>query len=1464
MLPATFDPAVTAWFEATFAAPTRCQQRAWAALASGRHTLVAAPTGSGKTLAAFLTAISELAGALRDGTLAAETRVLYVSPLKALSNDIQRNLEQPLAAIQAALRNALGDEVPPLTTAVRTGDTSTTARAHMRKHPPHILVTTPESLYILLTSESGRESLKTVRTVIVDEIHALAGNKRGQHLALSLARLDRLTGTPAVRIGLSATQRPLARIAEFLCGVPPIAARAVDCEIIDEGHLRAREIAIEMPLSPLETVVSAEVAGEIRARMIELIACHRTTLVFVNTRRMAERLARALADELGETAVCSHHGSMSRERRLDAERRLKQGELQVLVATASLELGIDIGDVDLVCQLGSTRSLATLLQRVGRSGHAIDGIARGRLFPQTRDELIDAIALQDMLARDELDQLELPSGALDVLAQQVVAEVSCGDCTVESLYQMCRSAWSYRELSEHSFRQLIVMLAEGFSFARGRRSAYLHFDAINDSLRARRGARLTAITCGGAIPDSADYDVIAEPRGELVGTVNEDFAIESLPGNIFQLGNTSWRVLRVEPAGLRVEDAAGEPPNMPFWLGEAPSRSAEFSFAVSRLRAEFAARVDSGETLDTLATWLTRLPGIGIAAARQAADYLYSGYRALGAMPTQDTLVMERFFDESGGMQLVIHSPFGSRLNKAWGLALRKRFCRTFNFELQAAAIEDALVISLGAVHSFPLEEVWRYLNSATVRDVLTQALLDAPMFKVRWRWVAGCALAIERFRSGRKVPPRLLRMNADDLAAVVFPDQLACAENLNGRREIPDHPLVTQSIADCLHEAMDVIALERLLDDMAAGRKRLVARDLTEPSPFAAQVLNANPYAFLDDAPLEERRTQAVQSRRWLDPATASDLGQLDPGAIARVRSEVWPQPQSADELHEAVLLLGWAGQGDVATMTVPMSEGARGSPELPVDEWLAQLLEAGRVVEVDHPRPGWVATERRHEFAAVWPATRYRQSRVAQAYCSSTHATADAALEALLLSRLEMTGPQATATLAELFPVGLATVRAALASLEARGVIMRGQYLVEVQGEQWCERRLLARIHRYTLNRLRAEIESVSSATFMMFLVDWQYAASASRLEGAAGLEAVVAQLCGFESPAAAWEADILPQRVRGFHSAMLDDLIRAGRYRWLRLTPKHSSTARPAGTLRNTPLALVQRTALRAWLAAAGPETGTAPTGAAAAVLDYIAAHGAAFFDDLVEGTGLLWTQTENALDELAAAGLVSCDSFAGLRALTTPSAKRQSPGRRSRRTTAPSIADAGRWSRIQRPTASAAGVECDSEVAESIARMLLRRYGVVFRKLLERESGLPPWRHLLWALRRLEAAGEIRGGRFVAGYSGEQFALPEAVAALRAGRKQNLEQRADQRIDVISAADPLNLLGVLLPGVRLPALVGHRLALLGGEPAAVVTGREPLLLRAFDTATALRIRTALLNPFGLSGGAAASPRRRSYRY
>ena len=951
-----FHPAVARWFSRTFAAPTPAQAKAWPAIQAGRHVLIAAPTGSGKTLAAFLAAIDSLVRQGLEGRLADETQVVYVSPLKALSNDIERNLAAPLAGIADELR-AEGLPEVEIRTWVRTGDTPANERSRMSRRPPHIVVTTPESLYVLLGSDSGRAMLKTTRTVIVDEIHALAPNKRGSHLALSLERLAALCPQPAVRVGLSATQKPIEDVAHLLVGAGSDEAPSRQCTIVDLGHRRKRDLAIEVPASPLEAVMSAEVWGEVYDRLAELVAGHRTTLIFANTRRMVERVTRHLTERVGEDKVAAHHGSLAKELRFDAEKRLQRGELKALVATASLELGIDIGEVDLVCQLGSPRSIATFLQRVGRSGHAVDGTPKGRLFPLSRDELVECAALLDSTRRGELDRLIIPEQPLDVLAQQIVAEVGAREWREDELYALYRRAWPYRSLAREKFEAIVAMLGEGFTTRRGRRGALIHRDAVNGVLRGRRGARLTALTSGGTIPDNADFQVLLEPQSLIVGTVNEDFAVESMAGDVFQLGNTAYRILRVERGQVRVEDAQGATPTIPFWLGEAPGRSDELSAAVSRLRTEVGSRVGDDPAGGTARLWLATNLGMADSAAEQLVEYLAAAQGALGCLPTLKTIVLERFFDEAGGMQLVIHSPYGSRINRAWGLALRKRFCRKFNFELQAAATEDCIVLSLTTAHSFELAEVARYLNSSSVEEVLIQAMLDAPMFITRWRWVAGVSLALPRFRGGKKVPPQLSRMAAEDLIASVFPDQIACAENLTGEREVPEHPLVDQTISDCLHEAMDLTGLKRLLHGLESGAIRVVARDLNQPSPLALEVLTARPYAFLDDAPLEERRTQAVMSRRWLDPETASDLGRLDADAIVRVKQEAWPEAANADELHDALVWLGFITQAEVKR-------------EAGWSEWLEDLATQKRAGRLDRPNEAiWIAAERLPQFAALWP---------------------------------------------------------------------------------------------------------------------------------------------------------------------------------------------------------------------------------------------------------------------------------------------------------------------------------------------------------------------------------------------------------------------------------------------------------------------------------------------------------------
>ncbi len=1408
-----FHPAVAGWFSRSFPAPTPAQAAAWPLVRAGRSTLVAAPTGSGKTLTAFLAAIDALVQqGLTEGGLVDGTQVLYVSPLKALSNDIHINLEQPLAGIGAELQR-LGLPPVDIRTAVRTGDTPQAERNAMRKRVPHILVTTPESLYVLLGSESGRQMLRDVRSVIVDEIHAIAGNKRGSHLALSLERLEALCERPLVRVGLSATQKPIDAVARFLVGTER------PCEIVDIGHGRARDLALEVPPVPLEAVMSNDAWALVYDRLAALAGEHRTTLVFVNTRRMAERTTRHLAERLGGAVVAAHHGSLAREQRLTAEQKLKRGELRVLVATASLELGIDIGDVELVCQLGSPRSIAAFLQRVGRACHQVAGVSKGRLFPSSRDDLIECAALLDAVRRGELDTLRIPPAPLDVLAQQIVAEVSSREWQEDALLALLRRAMPYAVLDDATYQALLRMLAEGYTTRHGARGAYLHRDLATRSLRGRRGGRLTALTSGGTIADNSDYAVLLEPQGLNIGTVNEDFAVESLAGDVFQLGNTSYRILKIEAGRVRVEDAQGMPPSIPFWLGEAPGRSDELSFAVARLRGEIDQRLASAESqaaerLQPVIDWLADTPGIPREAAQQIVEYLSRARSALGALPTQRRLIMERFFDESGGTQLVIHSPYGSRINRAWGLALRKRFCRTFNFELQAAATEDAIILSLSTSHSFALDEVWRYLHSASAEQVLIQALLDAPLFGVRWRWIATTALALPRMAGGRKVAPQLQRMKSEDLLATVFPDQVACLENIVGEREIPDHPLVRQTLDDCLHEAMDSEGWLALLRRMERGEVELLTRDLPSPSPLAMEILGARPYAFLDDAPLEERRTQAVLARRWSDPESADDLGALDPEAIAAVGAEAWPEARNSDELHEALTALGCIAEAEAA-----------GQPHWL--QWLAELARAGRAtrLQVAHDRALWTPLERLAWLRSIYPQAACEPCLPLPAGYDQLLDEEEALVE-LIRARLSGFAPLPVPLIARPLALPASAVALALTRLEAQGYVLRGRFSPGASEDEWCERHLLARIHRYTVKRLRREIEPVELADCMRFLADWQHLSAGTRMQGREALGTLVEQLEGFQAAATAWESDLLPARLKDYGSTWLDELCRSGRIVWTRLSGRLKASG---GPVRGTPIVLLPRRQLGAWHALASDAPAPELSSRAQRVFDCLQTHGALFFDELQHDAHLLRSELEDALGELVAVGLVNADSFAGLRALLTPASKRSRTARRTRGGAfIGGMADAGRWALVRKPVAGdvAGHAVLPIEALEHIARVLLRRYGVVFWRLLAREADwLPPWRELLRVYHRLEARGEIRGGRFVAGVAGEQFALPEALALLREVRKRPLAGE----LLAVSAVDPLNQLGTLLPGSKVPALPGNRILYRDGVPlAALVAGKPQWLL------------------------------------
>jgi ATP-dependent Lhr-like helicase len=1387
-----FSPVVRQWFGAVFDAPTPPQVQGWDAIASGADTLISAPTGSGKTLAAFLWSIDELVAQASRGELTDATSVIYVSPLKALGNDVQRNLAVPLEAI-AGRAAAAGAPLPQIRVAVRSGDTPQSERTAMLRRPPHILITTPESLYILLTAEGSRKFLRTARAVIVDEIHAIAGDKRGAHLALSLERLDRLAGRRLQRIGLSATVKPIEEVARLLTG-------GGECRIVDEGHRRDWDLEVWVPTQPLGPIATHELRAEVLDRIAELVRQHRTTLVFVNTRRLVERVAHQLTERLGEGKVAAHHGSLSRKIRLAAERGLKSGEIPAVVATASLELGIDIGHVELVCHLGAPRAISTMLQRVGRSNHGVLGVPKGVLFPLTRDELVQCAACVRAARTGSLDRVVFPSKPLDVLAQQIVAECAAGEMGEEETLGLARRAAPYRDLDRDEFEDVLEMLSEGVATSRGRRSAWLHRDRVNGVLKGRRGARLAAITSGGAIPDTADYDVVADPDETFVGKVNEDFAIESMAGDIFLLGNTSWRIRRVESARVRVEDAHGQPPTIPFWVGEAPARTPELSTAVSDLRADIAAGLgDRDATLSTLEAAC----GVARDGAEQIYDYVAETQAGLGCVPTQGRIVAERFFDESGGMQLVVHAPFGARINRAWGLALRKRFCVTFDFELQAAATDDGIVLSLGEQHSFPLHSVFAYVRTPTLTETLTQAALQAPVFGTRFRWNASRALALLRHQGGRRVPMPIQRMRSDDLLAAVFPEQVACQDNNpGGPITPPDHPLVNETMANCLNEWMDVEGLREILSALERGEIQTVAVETPQPSQMSHEILNANPYAFLDDAPLEERRARAVALRRT-DPELARGPGALDAAAIDSVRDQARPDVRDPDELHDLLLSL----------VLLPVEDAAAWG------NFAAELVSARRAtVATWAGGRAYVAAERLDSARTVL-GTLDLQPEIASLGSSrrGEPETREQALRALTQGWAQNLGPTTVVALAQRLGLDPSDVTAAMIGLEVSGVVLRGRFTPDggpgqPDPQEWCDRRLLARIHRLTVERLRREIEPVSAAQFMRFLMRWQHAEPSTRLHGRDGVLQVVRQLQGLEIPAPAWESHVLPARLARYDPSDLEHLCLSGVVTWGRLTTDEedeeaagNGARRRSAPTRNTPISFLLREDLPLLATARAPE---APHLSARAreVARYVTEHGASFQADIARGTGRLRTEIEDALWELVSAGLVTGDGVAGLRALLGQGVRRARRGPGLRLVSGARAANrplpVGRWA-LWRTDGAEASRE---EHVEALARQLLRRYGVVFRELLARERRAPTWRALLDVYRRWEARQEIRGGRFVSGFVGEQFALPEAVEALRAVRRAP----EDTEVVILAAADPLNLVGITLPGARVSSLSGQAIA------------------------------------------------------
>ncbi len=1417
-----FHPLVKEWFEEKFATPTEAQALGWPAIAEGRHTLISAPTGSGKTLAAFLICIDRLLSAAIKGELVDSAQVVYVSPLKALSNDVHKNLSVPLQEI-SQLAWKKGVMVPEIRIAVRTGDTPARERQLRARKPPHIWITTPESLYILLTSTSGRRGLRGVSTLILDEIHAIADNKRGSHLSLSVERLCALVDHPITRIGLSATQHPIEEVARLLVGGGELDPDGMPhCSIVNTGHRRKMELHIEMPDAELGPIATNELWDETISRIANLVLDHRTTLVFTNTRRLVERIAHLLSQKIGEEQVVAHHGSLSRKTRLRAEERLKKAEVKVCVATASLELGIDIGAVELVCQIGSPRSIGVLMQRVGRSGHWVGGVPNGRLFPLTRDELIECAALLYAVRRGDLDCLSVPPWPLDILSQQIVAMCSAGEWKVEELFSTVCKAYPYRKLPRKSFDKVIRILSEGVTPHLGHRRAYLHHDRIQGILRPRRNARLAALTSGGAIPDNADYDVIAEPEGTYVGSVNEDFAVESLAGDVFLLGNTSWRIRRIEKGKVRVEDARGQAPNIPFWLGEAPARTRELSLLVSELRKRIDERIsDRNGCLE----WLISEVGLSATAAEQARTYILEGKQMLGAVPTVRNVVAERFFDESGGMQLVIHAPFGGRINRAWGLALRRRFYRSFGFDLQASATDDGVNLSLSPQHSFPLENMHQFLRSRGIGKVLVQAVLESPIFYTRWRWTLNRSLVLPRFSGGKRIPAAIQRMRSDDLLAAIFPGQARCQEDSKMLNvPVPEHPLVFETLRDCLCEALDLEGLRKVLEAIESGDIQFTARDTPMPSVFTHQILNAMPYAFLDGAPLAERRARAVILRRTL-PEHADELGRLNPEAIRSAAEDAWPLLRDADELHD--MLLGLILFPEEEIHRLPME----------ASQWIEALMLDNRAVRVKTKAYCYWAAAEVRDLVLRLPIFRMTDNGISRKdFNKRIPDTADLKQQdpvlAVVRGWTEVSGPVTAAGLASILGFPIEDVVAALNELVDKRLVLRGCFSGTVD-EEYCDRRILARIHRATIAQLRSEIEPVPASTFLGFLLEWQHVAVGSQLSGEHGVLEIVDQLQGFETAAAAWEDEILRTRVWDYQPAYLDSLCLAGEVVWgrwsRRVTQAEVPTRRP-GLTRTAALGLGMREDM-IWLLdrTRSDEQDLMPVGRD--VLEFLRRRGASFFNEIMTGTRHLPSEIEEALWQLVAAGFVTADSFAALRALVGRETKRRERSTRHRRQ--PRQTRSGRWSLIE-PVGPV-----PEDRREHWAHQYLRRYGILCRELLAREPSAPPWRELLLLLRRFEARGEIQGGRFIAGFGGEQFALPEAVDALRA-----LRRREPQGCFVkISACDPLNLVGILTSGPRVPAILGNIIIYRDGVPVAAVESGENRILLKIEAAESLILERLL---------------------
>ena len=1471
---APFHPLVRQWFTETLGAPSPPQRAGWPVIARGSDTLILAPTGTGKTLAAFLW---ELDALITDGLtapLANAVHLLYVSPLKALNNDVQRNLEKPLAELRARFE-AAGEHFPDIRVGVRTGDTTAAARARMLRRTPHILITTPESLHILLTSVRGRGIFSALRAVIVDEIHAVAGTKRGVHLAVTLERLARLAPDAPQRIGLSATQRPLDEIARFLGGydVPDQGgeSRPRPVEIVDCGLVKRMDTRVVSPVDDLAHV-DGTIWTAVAPLVLDQIRGARTTLVFVNNRSQSERVAARVNTLAGEEVALPYHGSLSRERRLLLEERLKAGELRAVITTSSLELGIDVGSVDLVVQLQSPKRVAAALQRVGRAGHSLEATSRGVFIPTFRDDALEQVAILEAMRDGDVEPTRVVQNALDVLAQLIVAAVASDDpaWTATGLFAFMRRAYPYHGLTRTAFDETLAMLSGKYpSDIAAELDARLSWDRVTDELTPSRSARMVATISGGTIPDRGLYTVNLADKTRL-GELDEEFVHESRVGDAFQLGSSTWRIRAIEHDRVVVIPAPGAPARMPFWHGEFMARSSHLTARMGAIRRT----LDEARTLTDLQSVQERFR-TDEPTARSLAEYVQA-QREITGLPDERHLVLEHFRDETGAVRFVLHAPFGGRVNAPWGMALGRRMRERLGVDVQVQTTDDGLMLRLPDMGTAPPVDAIRALSIEEAERLVLEEVGQSSLFGARFRMNAARALLLPRGNPRRRMPLWLQRLKSLDLLQAV--------------REYPSFPILVETYREVLQDAFDMAALRDVLNGIASGDIAIRVVQTETPSPFASslQFGFVIDWMYGDDTPRAEQRAALLSlDRALLDElmggqgADTETIAVLDELLARRRGTAAGRQARDGDELALLIDRVGDVTRDEIVARVAPPGDWRRDDPFI-------ALLESGRLIAADIP----TATGHEQRFLIIDAYARYRAAfghalATVRAGVSLELRNADdvvpVELRAAPSSRLArreilarfvaLAGPVSVDDVLARYQLKSAWVQRRLDDWERAGTLVRGMFGTDRTITRWCPRRVLEQARRRELARARQQIEAVPIETFARFVQRWQHVMPAARLAGADGAAAVIDQLSGLARPAVAWERDYLPARVEQYTPDLLSRLAHSGTLVWAaeRIDPQPGATpslASPAiGRLR-----FFERGSGRLWLAPP-PDDGFLSEGARA-VRDALRTQGASFTADLAAVTVLGPQRLRDALRELVAVGVVTNDTVEALRDVLrwrpifpvkrhnepdptrwlpadfTPSANRPVVQRRvnprsiakwKRPEREPAQSWGGRWSLVHTP--GTLGPDSDAQSrAEAIARQWLARYGIVSRDWWRREHPSVGWREIYHELKRLEFRGEVRRGYFVAGLAGAQFALPDAVEQLRTAPDAH-----DSVPVVLTTSDPANVYALpLAPGVDTDPLArprgaGALLVTLAGRIVIAVEGRGTRL-RIRDGATSDEVRDA----------------------